>query len=127
MYSAKAPSPTPTTWAPTSVPVTASPRATTSPAASKPARYGGLGPSANVPWAFETSAKLTPAAVTRIRTSPRPGLGTGASVIRCMSCGPRRDVCCSARIVVGRLMVIRPSGSAYPGEADLSCGHASHL
>src|SRR3954462_15130157 len=42
------------------------------------------------------STKLTPAAVTRIRTSPGPGLGIGASVIRRRSSGPFRVVCCSA-------------------------------
>jgi len=85
MYSAKAPFPIPDDAGPGGGPATASPIATISPAASKPARYGGCGPFRNVPWAFEMSAKLTPAAVTRIRTSPSPGFGTGASVIRRMS------------------------------------------
>ena len=49
MYSAKAPYPTPMTRVPGCGPVTASPTATTSPAASKPARYGGCGPPRNVP------------------------------------------------------------------------------
>src|SRR5262245_2951703 len=108
MYSAKAPpvTPTPMTWAPGSRSVTPSPTAVTSPAPSMPARYGGCGPPANVPRACEMSTKLTPAAVTRIRTSPRPGLGTGASVIRHRSCGPFRDVCCRARMVAGILMTI---------------------
>ena len=113
MYSAKAPSPTPTTRAPGCGPVTASPTATISPAASKPARYGGRGPPRNVPWAFEMSAKLTPAAATRIRTSPAPGLGTGASVIRRMSCGPLSEVCCRARMVAGMLMAIDIPFSAH--------------
>src|ERR1700761_929250 len=108
VYSAKAPHPMPApiTRAPGSRPVTASPLATISPAASKPARYGGCGPPGNAPWACEMSPKLTPAAVTRIRTSPRPGAGTGTSVISRRSCGPFRDVCCRARMVAGMLTAI---------------------
>src|SRR5258708_20612914 len=52
------------------------------------------------------SPKLTPAAATRIRTSPGPGTGTGASVNRGRSCGAFRDVCCKARMVAGMLMAI---------------------
>ena len=37
-------------------PVTPSPTATTSPAASKPARYGGRGPPRNVPYAIAETA-----------------------------------------------------------------------
>src|SRR5262249_37416298 len=66
--------------------------------------YGGCGPPANVPQACEISTKLTPAAVTRIRTSPGPGLGTGASVIRRRSRRPFRDVWSRARLVMGVLM-----------------------
>src|SRR5580692_4847961 len=50
------------------------------------------------------SPKLTPAAVTRISTSPGPGAGTGASVIRRRSCGPFSDVCCRARMAAGMLI-----------------------
>src|ERR1700735_1325306 len=118
-YSAKAPQPMPTpmTRAPGSRPVTASPVAASSPAASKPARYGGCGPAPNVPWACEMSPKLTPAAVTRIRTSPGPGTGTGTPVIRRRSCGPFRDVCCRARMVAGMLMAIGFLSLAYAIEA----------
>src|SRR5713101_4164238 len=63
------------------------------------------------------SPKLTPAAVTRIRTSPGPGPGTGASVIRRRSCGPFRDVCCRARMVAGMLMAIGFLSSACVIEA----------
>src|SRR5436190_19549540 len=52
------------------------------------------------------SAKLTPAAATRIRTSSRSGLGTGASVIKRMSCGPFSEVCSKARMVAGMLTAI---------------------
>src|SRR5690242_4544625 len=52
------------------------------------------------------SAKLTPAAATWIRTSPRPGLGTGASLIKRASRGPCSEVCCRARIVTGMLTTI---------------------
>ena len=38
-----------------------------------------------------------------MRTSPGPGLGTGASVIKRTSAGPSGDVCCRARIVAGML------------------------
>src|SRR6516225_4144202 len=64
------------------------------------------------------SPKLTPAAVTRIRTSPGPGTGTGASVIRRRSCGPFRDICCKARMVTGTLMPIWFLSSACLIEAD---------
>src|ERR1700716_2425808 len=47
------------------------------------------------------SAKLTPAAATRIKISPGPGAGTGASVTRPMSPGPFSDVCRRACMVVG--------------------------
>ena len=57
------------------------------------------------------SAKLTPAAATRIRTSPWPGLGTGAPVIKRMSCGPFNEVCCRARMVAGMLTAISPSSA----------------
>ncbi|MEJ7734317.1 MAG: hypothetical protein WKG00_34620 [Polyangiaceae bacterium] len=50
------------------------------------------------------SAKLMPAAATRIRTSPRRGTGTGASTIKRMSFGPFREVCCRAHIVVEMLI-----------------------
>ena len=53
---------------------------------------------------MEMSRKLTPAAVTRISTSPGPGVGTGASVIRQRSCGPFSDVCCRARMVAGMII-----------------------
>src|SRR4051794_29513027 len=51
------------------------------------------------------SAKLTPAAVTRIRISRGPGTGTGASVTRRMSCGPVSDGCSRARMTAGTLLV----------------------
>src|SRR5689334_3794956 len=50
------------------------------------------------------SAKLTPAAVTRMRTSAAPGTGSGTSVTIRRSCGPFRDVCCRARMTAGTLM-----------------------
>src|SRR5688572_27258201 len=72
------------------------------------------------------SAKLTPAAATRIKTSPWPGLGTGASVIKRMSCGPSDEVCCRARMVAGTLTVIdflrlaslRPAASTHRRHVD---------
>src|ERR1700749_5220617 len=63
-YSAKAP-PTmlaPMTWAPGSRPVTAGPIATISPAASRPARYGGRGASGDGPPAWGGAEQFRPAA-----------------------------------------------------------------
>src|SRR5262249_16719827 len=81
--------------------------------------YGGSGPPANVPQACEISTKLMPAAVTRIRTSPGPGLGTGASVIRRRSCGPFRDVWSRARMVRGVLIPLWFRSRTRVIEADL--------
>src|SRR6201996_359700 len=110
-YSAKAPPVmlAPMTWSPAVRPVTPAATVTTSPAASRPARYGGRGPSGNVPRAWEMSAKLTPAAVTRMRISPGPAAGTGTPVTRRRSRGPFSEVCSRARMVAGTLMVIVPS------------------
>src|SRR6201996_803293 len=122
-YSAKAPPVmlAPMTWSPAVRPVTPAATVTTSPAASRPARYGGRGPSGNVPRAWEMSTKLTPAAVTRMRISPGPAAGTGTPVIRRRSRGPFSEVCSRARMVAGTLMVIVPSwygrtaGGRQPG------------
>src|SRR5690242_10071400 len=103
----------------------------TSPAPSMPATYGGCGPPANVPRDCEMSTKLTPAAVTRIRMSPGPGLGTGASVIKRRSCGPFSELCCRAYMVEGVLVTVgylssgRESLTFHPGRpGDISKGIA---
>src|SRR4051812_12009968 len=83
-----------------------------------PATYGGRGPPAKVPVACWRSTKLGPAAVTGISTSPGRGDGTGASVIRRRSCGPVRDVCCRARMVLMAEGFLRLGGGGLPTDTQ---------
>jgi hypothetical protein len=56
---------------------TSSPAATTVPETSMPRIDGAPGGGGYIPMRCITSGRLTPAAATRISTSPSPGTGTG--------------------------------------------------
>jgi hypothetical protein len=100
MNSAKAPWPKAITFAPIGQGMSPPPVATTSPHASRPAMYGGVGPPRYVPRVCIESEKFTPAARTLISTSPAWGGRTGRSTIR-IAAGPSRLETSTACMVLG--------------------------